>query len=196
MANLPLICGVAYAGHVIVSIRTPRGERHRYELALPVPSPQRPKKYWPQSPDQRNVHRMVLICVTFRTSSGMGSIPNNVALQSVVKAPLHSIPAKFCASPRSSLEWPTSIQRFADRCVWHRPRATGPIGIHHSARCRTLRAGGCHLSTEPDEGEGAPPIVESRRRRRTHATPVSLSQQGRHPPHRGELSASRNAGSR
>ena len=31
MANLLLICGVAYAGHVIVSIRTPRGERHRYE---------------------------------------------------------------------------------------------------------------------------------------------------------------------
>ena len=127
MANLLLICGVAYAGHVIVSIRTPRSERHRYELALPVLSPERPKKYWPQSPDQRNVHRMVLICVTFRTSSGMGSIPNNVALQSVVKphcirSPLNS------ALPRGILGMADVHSRFADRCVWHRPRATEPVG--------------------------------------------------------------------
>ena len=44
--------------------------------------------------------------------------------------------------------------------------------------------------------EGAPPVVESRRRRCTHVTPLSPSQQGRHPRHRGEPSASRDAGSR
>ena len=45
-------------------------------------------------------------------------------------------------------------------------------------------------------GEDVPPIVESRRRRHAHVTPPSACRQGRCPRHRGEPSASRDAGTR
>ena len=44
--------------------------------------------------------------------------------------------------------------------------------------------------------EDVPPIVESRRRRHAHVTPPSACRQGRCPRHRGEPSASRDAGTR
>ena len=66
---------------------------------------------------------------------------------------------------------------------------SGTLRHEGARRSRVLRA-------VPPDVEGAPPVVESRRRRCTHIIPLSPSQQGRHPRRRGVPSASRDAGSR
>ena len=80
----------------------------------------------------------------------------------------------------------------------HAPERVGPPAESSRGRNRGPAVGESRTRAvrRPADTEGAPPVVESRRRRCTHVTPLSPSQQGRHPRHRGEPSASRDAGSR
>ena len=70
------------------------------------------------------------------------------------------------------------------------------LSAEDPARMQSLHARIALVQTRRSVDEGAPPVVESGWRRYTHVTPLSPSQQGRHPRHRGEPSTSRDAGSR